>query len=127
LLFGAREGEIQLSRLIQHRMQSGKVMVYGFADASILDKIMPEEYAHVWFYPNKQTVYLSYVKHALESETVLDDWKGCLPEATIQEIISMMKGSSDNSKTITVAAHEHQKKVFGECLKRNERIFIVLV
>jgi hypothetical protein len=112
------DGESRLFKLIQQRMLSGKVMAYGFVGAQTLDKIMPEEYAHVWFYPNNQTTYLSYVKKALESESVLNDWSGCLPESI---------SNSDGSKAITIAAHKHQKKVFGECLKKNERIFIVLV
>lgn len=111
-----------LRALITKRLSVGKVMIYGFLESNVLERIMPEEYAHIWFYPNKQTAYFEHVKTALLSEK--DEWSMILPKT----ITDLFANSDDTSvaKNITIKCHEFQKKIYVECVKQNDRIFVIL-
>lgn len=117
---------VELRDLIRKRRDFGSVLVYGFISSTVLNKIMTEEYAHVWFYPNKQTTYYENVKTLLESTaepdmSILEECFGVLPD------FPNIKGSVPALKKLVVTYHDYQKRIYSECLAQNPRIFVVLV
>lgn len=104
-----------LNILINKRREHGNVLVYGFLTVNELDAIMPEEYAHVWWYPNKQTEY-----HKMVLRRVQDKNKIGLP-------ILCEEHWAGDPKTLTKNCHEHQKNMYNLHLSNNGRIMIVLI
>jgi len=113
-----------LNNLIKIRRERGNVLVYGFMSVDELDAIMPEEYAHIWWYPNKQTEY-----HKLVLQRVQDKNKIGLP-VLYGELWdkSISVGTKPNMViALTKKCHELQKNMYEQHLSSNNRIMIVLI
>jgi hypothetical protein len=104
----------KLQALVKTRYERGKVLLYGWRTPEELEIIMPDEYAHFWFYPVRQTVY-----HVAVAEKVAaNDLDGLPKEISTMSLTKITK--------ITKACHDNQKKAYEAHLAHNDRIFVVL-
>lgn len=112
---------------IKRRMETGCVLCYSAPiPISDLENLMPEEFALMWTYPNKQTDYFASIKAGCGDPYQVATAN--MPPGTEELWRSyLQKPNDDDLRRITKVAHEWQRKQYEIYNNENQKIMTVLL
>jgi hypothetical protein len=112
---------------IQRRMETGCVATYSVPmQYEDLERLMPDDFAVVWTYPNKQTEYFTLIKAGCSNPYGVK--QDTMPPATEEMWKSFLAKPNDNDlMKITKLAHEWQRNQYEIWCSTNQKIMVALL